>query len=72
MMKRVQLGKSDLQAPNIALGCMGMWKLSVKEAEKVIHHALELGIDFLTTRIFMAGKIRRNFCRSDWFEFFHS
>lgn len=65
MMKRIQLGKSDLQAPNIALGCMGMWKLSVKEAEKVIHHALELGIDFFDhADIYGGGKSEEIFAEA--------
>ena len=45
-MKRIKLGKSDLEVPQIALGCMSMNKLSKKEANQVIHNALDQGIDF--------------------------
>ncbi|WP_088005507.1 aldo/keto reductase [Indiicoccus explosivorum] len=45
-MKKINLGKSGLQASEIALGCMGMGKLSVKEAEQVIHNAQAHGINF--------------------------
>ncbi|WP_033829147.1 aldo/keto reductase [Bacillus andreraoultii] len=45
-MKNIKLGKSDLYVPNIVLGCMGMWNLSVNDATKVINNALDLGINF--------------------------
>lgn len=45
-MKRIQLGTSQLTVPNIALGCMSMSNLSVKDASIVINNALENGIDF--------------------------
>jgi predicted oxidoreductase len=46
LVKKIKLGTSNLHVTNIALGCMGMGKLSVSDAEKVLHNALELGIDF--------------------------
>ncbi|MFO7343240.1 MAG: aldo/keto reductase [Bacillaceae bacterium] len=45
-MKTMKLGKSDLTVSNISLGCMRMYKLSLKEAEDVVRTALELGITF--------------------------
>jgi len=45
-MKTMKLGKSDLTVSNISLGCMRMYKLSLKEAEDVVRNALELGITF--------------------------
>jgi len=42
----MKLGKSDLTVSNISLGCMRMYKLSLKEAEDVVRTALELGITF--------------------------
>jgi len=42
----MKLGKSDLTVSNISLGCMRMYKLSLKEAEDVVRNALELGITF--------------------------
>jgi predicted oxidoreductase len=45
-MKKMTLGKNVLNVSNIALGCMGMGKLSVKDAAKVIYNAIDLGIDF--------------------------
>ncbi|MGM0902212.1 MAG: aldo/keto reductase [Bacillota bacterium] len=45
-MRKIKLGTSDLEVSSIALGCMGMGKLSKEAAAKVIHNALELGVDF--------------------------
>ncbi|WP_099157465.1 aldo/keto reductase [Virgibacillus ndiopensis] len=45
-MKKIQLGKSDLEVSNISLGCMRLSNLSKKEAATVIHNAMDLGIDF--------------------------
>ncbi|MCI8509455.1 MAG: aldo/keto reductase family oxidoreductase [Lachnospiraceae bacterium] len=40
----MNLGKSDMDASRIALGCMRMDSLSVQEAEKLVNVALEQGI----------------------------
>lgn len=40
----MNLGKSDMDASRIALGCMRMEKLSVQEAAKLVNVALEQGI----------------------------
>ena len=45
-MKTIQLGKSQLQVPVIAVGCMRIQKLNQTEAEKFIKTALELGANF--------------------------
>ncbi|MBY0098329.1 aldo/keto reductase [Mesobacillus maritimus] len=45
-MKKMKLGRSNLEVSSIALGCMGMGKLSKEAAANVIHNALELGVDF--------------------------
>ncbi|CDQ40805.1 aldo/keto reductase [Virgibacillus salexigens] len=45
-MRKLKLGKSDLFVSNLAFGCMRLTQLSVMEAEKLLHHALGLGIDF--------------------------
>jgi predicted oxidoreductase len=45
-MRKLRLGKSDLEVSSIALGCMGMGNLSREAAAKVIHNALDLGVDF--------------------------
>ncbi|MDN8705070.1 aldo/keto reductase family oxidoreductase, partial [Staphylococcus aureus] len=44
-MKKITLGKSDLQTGAISLGCMRMHRLSVREAQEVIENALEVGVD---------------------------
>lgn len=56
-MKKLTLGKSNLEVPNIALGCMGMGKLTKEDAAKVIHNALDLGINFFDhADIYAKGK----------------
>ncbi|WP_280770870.1 aldo/keto reductase [Salipaludibacillus daqingensis] len=56
-MKKITIGKSDVQTGNIALGCMRMDKLTKAEAEKVIHTSLEVGIDlFDHADIYGGGK----------------
>lgn len=45
-MKKIQLGKSDIDIPVIGLGCMRMADKTVQEAEKLISTALSEGIHF--------------------------
>ena len=45
-MKTIQLGNTNLEVPQVALGCMRMSGLSVKDASKVVEVSLEEGINF--------------------------
>ncbi|WP_368645151.1 aldo/keto reductase family oxidoreductase [Alkalibacterium putridalgicola] len=45
-MKKIKLGRSDLSVSEIALGCMRMDKLDVKEAAEVIETAYDEGVNF--------------------------
>lgn len=45
-MKKIMLGKSNLEVPAIAVGCMRMSALSQKEAEAFVQTALEEGANF--------------------------
>lgn len=45
-MKLIPLGKSGLEVPAVALGCMRIKDVSLKEAENLIHTSLELGCNF--------------------------
>lgn len=45
-MKLIPLGKSGLQVPAVALGCMRIKDISLKEAESLIDTSLELGCCF--------------------------
>lgn len=45
-MKKIMLGKSGLQVPNIAVGCMRINGIELKEAEKFVEKAMELGANF--------------------------
>lgn len=45
-MKLIPLGKSGLQVPAVALGCMRINDVSAKEAEALVDKALELGCNF--------------------------
>jgi aryl-alcohol dehydrogenase-like predicted oxidoreductase len=52
-MRRRQLGKSGLTVSAMGLGCMGMSEFyRTRDEERsigVIHHGIDLGIDFLDT-----------------------
>ena len=52
-MRKRKLGKAGPEVSAIGLGCMGMsefyGRVSESESERVIHRALELGIDFFDT-----------------------
>ncbi len=45
-MKKINLGKSNLQVPNIAVGCMRINSIDSKKAEEFVQKALELGANF--------------------------
>lgn len=45
-MRTIKLGKSDLQVPVMAVGCMRINRLDKKEAERFIQTALDLGANF--------------------------
>ncbi|MFQ3545597.1 aldo/keto reductase [Halobacillus rhizosphaerae] len=44
-MKKVKLGRSDLEVGEISLGCMRINKLSKKDAAEVIENAMDCGVD---------------------------
>lgn len=45
-MRYMKLGKSDLQVPAIAIGCMRINALSTTDAERLVQTALEGGVNF--------------------------
>lgn len=56
-MQYTKLGQTDIEISKLCLGCMSFgkagtmhnWTLDKKESEKIIHHALDLGINFFDT-----------------------
>ena len=56
-MQYTKLGKTDIEVSKLCVGCMSFgkagtmhdWTLNEEESEKVIRHALELGINFFDT-----------------------
>ena len=63
--QKIKLGKSVLEVSNISLGCMRMSKLTVKEAETIIHTALESGINFFDhADIYGGGKSEEIFAEA--------
>ncbi len=64
-MRTIPLGKSGLQVPVIAVGCMRMEAKTDREAERLIRTALELGANFFDhADIYGGGKSEEIFARS--------
>lgn len=64
-MKQVQLGKSNLQVSQLALGCMRMASLSVEDSAKVIDAALQVGMNFFDhADIYGAGQSETTFAKA--------
>ena len=80
-MEYVKLGNSDLTVSRLCLGCMSFgdtaskmhaWTLDANESEKIIRHALDLGINFFdtangysagTSEEYLGRAIRKNVAR---------
>lgn len=63
--KKIQLGKSDLEVSNIALGCMRMDALTKSEAAYMVQTALEEGINFFDhADIYGGGKSEEVFAEA--------
>lgn len=61
-MKKIELGKSGLQVPNIAIGCFRMHQAEKAQAEKLVEKALELGANFFDhADIYGGGKCEEMF-----------
>lgn len=61
-MKRIQLGQSDILAPEIIYGCMRLTNLSQKQATAMIKTAIECGINFFDhADIYGKGECERMF-----------
>lgn len=64
-MKRVELGHSGVQVPNVSLGCMRMSALDTNEAAQVIETSLEVGIDFFDhADIYGKGESEKTFSKA--------
>lgn len=56
-MEYTKLGNTDIMASKLCVGCMSFgqagsmhaWSLDEQKSEKIIHHALDLGINFFDT-----------------------
>ena len=79
-MKYTKLGNSDLTVSRICMGCMGFgnpatgqhsWTIDEPQTREIIHHALDLGINFFDTAIVyqngtseqFVGKALRDFAK---------
>ena len=61
-MKTINLGKTGLKIPAVALGCMRITELDRSEVPGYIYHTLELGIDFFDhADIYGGGECERIF-----------
>lgn len=64
-MKKISIGKGEITASDISLGCMRMADITVKEAAIMINTALELGIDFFDhADIYGGGKSEEVFAQA--------
>ncbi|HHW25364.1 MAG TPA: aldo/keto reductase [Bacillota bacterium] len=64
-MRTIKLGKSSLDVPTIAVGCMRMGGLSIAEAERFVQTALELGANFFDhADIYGGGECERKFAEA--------
>ncbi len=48
-MKRIRLGKSGLMVSRVGFGGIPITRVSYEEAERCIHTAIDLGINFIDT-----------------------
>lgn len=64
-MKKISIGRGEILASEVSLGCMRMADLSVGEAARVIHTSLENGIDFFDhADIYGKGRSEEIFARA--------
>lgn len=64
-MKKIELGKSGLQVPNIAVGCMRINGIEEQKAEQFVDKALELGANFFDhADIYGAGVCEEIFAKA--------
>lgn len=64
-MKTISFGKSGLQVPTLALGCMRLSRLSDSEVERYVRRALDLGANFFDhADIYGGGKCEEIFGRA--------
>ncbi len=48
-MKKIRLGKSELMVSRVGFGGIPITRVSYEEAERCIHSAIDLGINFIDT-----------------------
>ncbi len=64
-MKKIALGKSNLQVPNIAIGCMRINGIEFQKAEEFVQRSLELGANFFDhADIYGAGECESIFSKA--------
>lgn len=64
-MKKIILGSSTLQVPNIAVGCMRINGLELKEAEEFVQRSLDLGANFFDhADIYGEGECEKIFAKA--------
>ena len=64
-MRNIPLGKSGIEVPTVAVGCMRMNNLSVSEAQRFVEMALELGMNFFDhADIYGGGECEKIFAQA--------
>lgn len=64
-MNTIELGKSGMQVPSIAVGCMRINELDMPQAEKLVKGALEMGANFFDhADIYGKGECERIFAKA--------